>query len=190
MADSWKNSPASDANDFLRCLLPGSSQHSRRPIAEDSALEAEVYRFVCAVMHPDSHLRWGYISAWQRDLQARCWKYDFTCPFWYFVIYGLDLGLHVEAGRVDLNRSDCDHHGRMPAQVEVFIRVLLEQSWAPELLHKWQLRLRAMTRNLWLPCRLWFEAIHDIDFTAEPVRVQATIAAWQRIVKDNAPRNN
>lgn len=72
MAGSQGTPPVSYANDFLRCVLPVSSQHNRRAIAEDPALEAEVYRFVCAVMRPDSHLRWGYMSAWQRDLQGRC----------------------------------------------------------------------------------------------------------------------
>lgn len=74
----------------------------------------------------------------------------------------------------------------VPAQVEVFIRVLLGQSWAPEMLHKWQLRLRAVTCNLWLPCRMWLEAIHRLDLTADPVLVQATIANFQRVAEDRA----
>lgn len=77
----------------------------------------------------------------------------------------------------------------LPAQVEVFMRVLLEQSWALEVHHKWQLRLRVMTRSLWLPRRLWFEAIHGLDLAADPARVQAAIASLRRTRKDGARSN-
>lgn len=74
-------------------------------------------------------------------------------------------------------------------QVEVFIRVLLEQSWAPEVLHKWQLRLRVMARSLCLPCRLWFEAVHGLDLTEDPARVQAAVVNLQGVVQNNCRRN-
>ena len=47
---------------------------------------------ICAVMHPESHTRWGFMCVWQRDLQQRCANHTLPCPFWYAVIYGLDLG--------------------------------------------------------------------------------------------------
>lgn len=84
--------------DYLRCMnYTQGSEHCQA--SEQFSLDAEVYKYVCAVMHPESLARWAHISMWQRTLQVRCRGYSFPCPFWYAVVYGLDIGLRLEAGR-------------------------------------------------------------------------------------------
>ena len=119
-------------------------------------LNLEVCSYVCAVMQPDSHLRWGRLSMWQRDLQQRSNGWDFPCPFWHAVVYDLDLGLLVE--------------------VEAFARLLLTDAWDLELMGLWQRRLRALTRRLWFPQRLWYDLIHRLNLRGGEQQVRSSLA--------------
>ena len=175
--------------DFLRCMLQKRSNSSSattraKPMNHAPELEAEAYRFVCAVMHPEAHERWGYISMWQRDLRQRCWDYELPCPFWYDVIYSLDLELHVEATQ--------SHHtilktmvSTLVAQVEAFTRMLLEQRWPLEMLKAWQQRLCARTNDLWFPRRLWYDAVHGINLQAGPEHVMIALAVMRKAAEQH-----
>ena len=69
-------------------------------------------------------------------------------------------------------------------QVEVFTRVLLEQSWTLEMLELWQRHLRTKTGELWLPRRLWFEVIHSISLRADnPEAARAAVARLRKTMQ-------
>lgn len=119
-------------------------------------LDLEIQSFICAVMQPDSYLRWGRLSAWQRDLQQRSSGWDLPCPFWHAVLYDLDLQLHVE--------------------VEAFARVLLTGNWSLTFITPWQRRLRFLTRRLWFPERLWYDLIHRINLRGDEKRARMSLA--------------
>lgn len=119
-------------------------------------LNLEVRSFIEAVLHPTSHLRWGRLSAWQRDLQQRCAGYVFPCPFWHAILYNLDLGLDVEA--------------------EAFSRLLLTGAVSLELLDTWQQRLRPLTHKLWFPMRIWHDLIHKVNLRTDEAKVRKSLS--------------
>jgi hypothetical protein len=114
-------------------------------------LDLEMKSYICAVMQPDSYLRWGRLSVWQRDLQHRSADRHFPCPFWHALLFDLDLALHVE--------------------VEAFVRVLLAGEWSTKIMKPWQRRLRGLTRRLWFPQRLWYDLIHRLNLRADKPRI-------------------
>lgn len=118
-------------------------------------LDLEVKSYICAVMQPDSYLRWGRLSVWQRDLQHRSADRHFPCPFWHALLFDLDLGLHVE--------------------VEAFARVLLAGEWSMEIMKPWQRRLRSLTRRLWFPQRLWYDLVHRLNLRANQPRIRLAL---------------
>ena len=119
-------------------------------------LDLEVYHYICAVMRPDAHLRWGRLSAWQRDLQKRSAGWDFPCPFWHALLYDLDLGLHVE--------------------VEAFVRLLTAEGCNLVMMDAWQQHLRLVTRRLWFPRRLWYDLVHNVNLRAGEPWVRLSLA--------------
>lgn len=119
-------------------------------------LDLEIQSFVCAVMQPDSYLRRGRLSMWQRDLQRRSSGWDLPCPFWHAVLYDLDLQLHLE--------------------VEAFARVLLTGEWSLAFITPWQRRLRFLTRRLWFPERLWYDLIHRVNLRGDEKRARLSLA--------------
>lgn len=118
-------------------------------------LDLEVQSYICAVMQPDSYLRWGRLSVWQRDLQHRSADRHFPCPFWHALLFDLDLGLHIE--------------------VEAFARVLLAGEWSMAVMKPWQRRLRNLTRRLWFPQRLWYDLIHRLNLRADEPRIRLAL---------------
>lgn len=77
-------------------------------------LQEEIYRFVGAVMHPESHVQWGQLAQWQRNLQVQATGRQLLNPFWQAVLFDLDIELHL-----------C---------VEVFSKLLVEEKWPLALL--------------------------------------------------------
>ena len=119
-------------------------------------LQEEIYQFVGAVMHPESHVQWGQLVQWQRNLQVQARGQQLLNPFWHAVLFDLDIELHL-----------C---------VEVFTKLLVEEKWPLALLAGWQESLQGQTHKLWYPRRLWHELIHNLDLTAGivPVRRRLT----------------
>ena len=98
-------------------------------------LQEEIYQFVGAVMHPESHVQWGELVQWQRNLQVQARGQQLLNPFWHAVLFDLDIELHL-----------C---------VEVFTKVLVEEKLPLDLLAGWQKSLQGQTHKLWYPRRLW-----------------------------------
>lgn len=119
-------------------------------------LQEEIYRFVGAVMHPESRVQWGQLAQWQRNLQVQATGRQLLNPFWQAVLFDLDTELHL-----------C---------MEVFTKLLVEEKWPLALLAGWQESLQGQTHKLWYPGRLWHELIHNLDLTAgiDPVRRRLT----------------
>ena len=146
--------PRQGPRDFLRCMLGstgGGTQDS-----QETDLDAEVYRYVCAVMHPEAHYRWGRLALWQTELQERCKNHDFASPFWHAIVYNLNIGLHLE--------------------VEAFVRLLLAEALDLGLLDAWQRELRRRTRGLWFQHRLWFDLVQRADLRGGAVQVRLSLA--------------
>ena len=120
---------------------------------EADALLREIHQFACAVMDPASHVHWGHLAEWQRDLQPRVAGRWLPNPFWHALLYDLDIELHV--------------------QVETFTKMLLEETWPLPLLAAWQNSLRSQAHKLWYPRRLWYELIHHTDLTLSPAQVRS-----------------
>ena len=133
-------------------------------------LDLEIQSYICAVMQPDSHLRWGRLTVWQRDLQHRSADRQFPCPFWHAVLFDLDLGLHVE--------------------VEAFVRVLLAGEWSLAIMKPWQRRLRTLTRRLWFPQRLWYDVIHRLNLRAHEPHVRLALGKLLREHTNASLRRN
>ena len=124
--------------------------------ADEGELDREVYEYICAVMQPDSHLRWGQLGLWQEGLQMRCSGQSFPCPFWHAVLYDLDLRLHLE--------------------IETFVRILQTGTLSLDLLHAWQQKLQRLTRRLWFPRGLWYRLIQQTNLNADPDQVRRSLA--------------
>ena len=103
-------------------------------------LNEEVHQFIMALMAPDGSRFAVRLAAWQAELQVRCQGRDLRNPFWCFVVYDLNVDLHVE--------------------IELFIRTLFRGSWPLHLLRDWQMRLRGLTRHYFFPRRRWYALVH------------------------------
>ncbi len=125
--------------------------------ANEGELYREVYEYICAVMQPDSHSRWGQLGLWQEGLQTRCWGQSFPCPFWYAVLYDLDLRLHLE--------------------IETFVRMLQTGTLSLDLLYAWQQKLQRLPRRLWFPRGLWYRLIQQTNLNTDPDQVRRSLAA-------------
>ena len=103
-------------------------------------LDEEVHQFITALMAPDGSRFAVRLGAWQSELQVRCQNRDLRNPFWRFVVYDLNVDLHVE--------------------IELFIRTLFRGAWPLHLLRAWQMRLRGLTRRYYFPRRRWYALTH------------------------------
>ena len=151
--------PPQGPHDFLRCMLGSTGGGPQPPPMEDGQetdLDSEVYQYICAVMHPEAHYRWGRLALWQTDLQERCKNHDFASPFWHAIVYNLDIGLHLE--------------------VEAFVRLLLTEALNLDLLDGWQKKLRHRARGLWFQHRLWFDLVHHANLRGGAVQVRLSLA--------------
>ena len=129
---------------------PQSAEHN-----EADALLREIHLFACAVMDPGSHVQWGHLAEWQRDLRPRVAGQWLPNPFWHALLFDLDIELHV--------------------QVETFTKMLLEETWPLPLLGAWQNSLRSEAHKVWFPRRLWYELIHHTDLTLSPAQVRSRL---------------
>ena len=177
--EPWvQTNAAAQSSDFLRSMVCGS--RCRQTWATNCPrLDAEVYAFIKAIVRPDAHLRWAQLLTWQRGLQQRCRCYSFACPLWHRMVYGFDLALHLEACSPVWGLSSLNKFSRCHAvfdQVEAFVRALLDQSLPLGKLSDWQTHLRAVSCKVWLPRRLWYEAVHHLDLTVSRGEVQANVS--------------